>query len=79
MPVEVDLLAHRIVRDVAYYTRGKAILWVPVQTIAHRLMLRDEAVLDQALEFAHAKGWVDVEGGHSVCLTAAGQSFLKRR
>jgi hypothetical protein len=63
-----ETLARWIVRDLAIYARGRTMQWVPVSTITRRLTLRDEARVSKALERARANGWLEVEGGHSICL-----------
>lgn len=44
---------------------------------ARRLVLRDEVVIDQAIELTRAKGWLLVKEGPSVSLTAEGRRKVK--
>lgn len=70
-----ETLSLRIVRDVDNNTGGKAMQWVPVATIARRLVPRDAAAVDKATELARANGWLLLEGGHSVALTDVRRSL----
>ena len=63
-----ETLARWIVRDLAIYARSRTMQWVPVSTITRRLALLDEARVSKALELARANGWLEVEGGHGICL-----------
>lgn len=70
-------LARRIVRDVYAFTSGKPMEWVPVETIARRLSLSDEVMVNQSIELARRKGWLDFAGGHSICLTEEGRRMAR--
>jgi Mn-dependent DtxR family transcriptional regulator len=70
-------LSRRIVREVYAYTAGRPMRWAPVQTIARRLSLSDEAMTGQAIELARRKGWLDYAGGHSICLTEEGRRMAR--
>jgi len=72
-----DNISRRIVRDVYAFTRGAPMQWVPVETIARRLSLSDEAMTGQAIELARRKGWLDYAGGHSICLTEEGRRMAR--
>jgi hypothetical protein len=42
----------------------------------HKIEQLDVATAD-AVEFAAARGWVQIEGGHSIALTEAGRLLAK--
>ena len=48
-----------------------------LHSIARRLVLRDPEELDRAVKLAKEKGWVELEGLHSVRLTDAGRRLFK--
>lgn len=52
MASKVETLARLIVCDVSDDTRNRTLLWVPLATIAARLVLGDKAPIDEALEHA---------------------------
>jgi hypothetical protein len=66
-----DRMAHRLLvaakKATAHKTPGS---WVMTYDVADSLGLND---VDDAVRLAAAKGWLDVEGGHSVRLTDAGR------
>jgi hypothetical protein len=72
-----DLLARRLVRDMMIYTRGLKMRWVPLETMARRLVLKDANATSAALALAETKGWLTVKDGDSLCLTDAGRQFAK--
>ena len=72
-----DLLARRLVRDMMIYTRGVKMRWVPLETVARRLALKDENATSAALALAETKGWLTVKDGVSLCLTDAGRQMAK--
>ena len=72
-----DLLARRLVRDMMIYTRGLKMRWVPLETMARRLMLKDASATSAALALAETKGWLTVKDGDSLCLTDAGRQFAR--
>jgi hypothetical protein len=77
MPTPTAALARRIVRDTYVFTRGTPMQWVTVQTIARRLSLSDEVMIDRAIQLARRKGWLDFAGGHSICLTEEGRRMAR--
>jgi len=77
MPSRNETLARRIVRDVWAYTGGQAGRWAMVHAIARRLVLRDQAEVDRAVTLAKENGWVELQGLHRLCLTAAGRALFK--
>jgi hypothetical protein len=51
--------------------------WVPLETMARRLVLKDGTATSAALALAETNGWLTVKDGHSLCLTDAGRQFAK--
>lgn len=72
-----DLLARRLIRDMMIYTRGIKMSWVPLETMARRLVLKDGTATSAALALAETNGWLTVKDGHSLCLTDAGRQMAK--
>jgi hypothetical protein len=72
-----DLLARRVVRDIMIYTRGLKMRWVPLETVARRLVLKDADATSAALALAETNGWLTVKDGDSLCLTDAGRQFAR--
>ncbi|GEP62072.1 hypothetical protein [Reyranella soli] len=72
-----DLLARRLVRDMMIYTRGVKMRWVPLETVARRLVLKDANATSAALALAESEGWLTVKDGESLCLTDAGRQMAK--
>jgi hypothetical protein len=70
-----DLLARRLIRDMMIYTRGIKMRWVPLETVARRLMLKDTTTTTAALALAETNGWLTVKDGASLCLTDAGRQM----
>lgn len=70
-----DLLARRLIRDMMIYTRGIKMRWVPLETVARRLVLKDTNATSAALALAETKGWLTVKDGVSLCLTDAGRQM----
>jgi hypothetical protein len=70
-----DLLARRLIRDMMIYTRGIKMRWVPLETVARRLMLKDTHATSAALALAETKGWLTVKDGAGLCLTDAGRQM----
>jgi hypothetical protein len=73
-----DLLARRVVGDIMIYTRGIKMRWVPIETVARRLQLKDEKATSAAVTLAATKGWLTVKDGESLCLTDAGRKIARR-
>ena len=48
-----------------------------LHSIARRLVLRDQEEVDRAVTLAKEKGWVELEGLHTLRLTAAGRVLFK--
>jgi len=74
-----DLLARRLIRDMMIYTRGIKMSWVPLETMARRLVLKDGTATSAALALAETNGWLTVKDGHSLCLTDAGRQMAKHQ
>lgn len=70
-----DQLARRLILDMMIYTRGIKMRWVPLETMARRLMLKDMSAASAALTLAETKGWLTVKDGASLCLTDAGRQM----
>ena len=70
-----DLLARRLIRDMMIYTRGIKMRWVPLETVARRLVLKNTDAMAAALALAETKGWLTVKDGASLCLTDAGRQM----
>jgi hypothetical protein len=68
MPSETESLAVQLVRALYDAPDGRPMQWRKVEQL-------DGATAD-AIEFATARGWVQVEGGH-VALTEAGRLLAK--
>ena len=64
MPSETEALALHLVRTMYDATDGQPQEW--------RMLEELDAATTDAIEFAVARGWVVVQGGHFVCLTDAG-------
>jgi hypothetical protein len=76
MTARTETLARRLVRNVFQYTGGRPMRWVSVGSVAHRMMEIDADAVLKSVELARAKGWLNVEGGHSVCLTDVGRRLI---
>lgn len=72
-----DLLARRLIRDMMIYTHGIKMSWVPLETLARRLMLKDGTATSAALALAETTSWLTVKNGHSLGLTDAGRHIAK--
>jgi hypothetical protein len=68
MPSETESLAVQLVRALHDTPDGRSMQWRKIEQL-------DGATAD-AIEFATARGWVQVEGGH-VALTEAGRLLAK--
>ena len=68
MSSEAESLAVQLVRALSDPPEGRPMQWRMIEHL-------DGATAD-AVEFAAARGWVQVEGGH-VALTEAGRIFAK--
>jgi hypothetical protein len=68
MASETESLAVQLVRALSDAPDGRPMQWRKIEHL-------DGATAD-AIEFAAARGWVQVEGGH-VALTEAGRQFAR--
>jgi hypothetical protein len=69
MPSENESLAVQLVRALYDARDGRRMQW-------HKIEQLYVATAD-AVEFATARGWVRIEGGHSIALTEAGRLLAK--
>jgi hypothetical protein len=69
MARETESLAVQLVRALYGAPDGRPMQW-------HKIEQLDGATAD-AVEFAAARGWVQIEGGHSIALTEAGRLLAK--
>jgi hypothetical protein len=69
MPSETEPLAVQLVRALYDAPDGRPMQWRKIEQL-------DGATTD-AVEFAAARGWVQLEGAHSVALTEAGRQLAK--
>ena len=69
MASETESLAVQLVRTMYDATDGR-----PMQ---RRMIEQLDGATADAVEFATARGWVHVEGGHSIALTEAGRQLAK--
>jgi hypothetical protein len=76
MSTRYETTARRIVRDLQAYTGGDMNRWAMVHSIARRLMLRDQDLIDRAIVHAHERGWIEIQGLHSVKLTDEGRRLF---
>jgi len=68
MPSETESLAMQLVRALSDAPNGRPMQWRKIEQL-------DSASSD-AIEFAAARGWVQVESGH-IALTEAGRLLAK--
>jgi hypothetical protein len=71
MSSETEALALHLVRALYEATGGRPQEWRSLEEL-------DVATTD-AIVFAVARGWVVVQGGHSICLTDAGRRQVEAR
>ena len=76
MSTHYEKTARRIVRDLQAFTGGDIDRWSMVHSIAHRLELRDHDLIDRAIIHAYERGWIEIQGLHSVKLTEEGRRLL---
>ena len=69
MSMRYETTARRIVRDMQAYMGGDMSRWATVQSIARRLELHNQDLIDRAIIHAYECGWIDIQGLHSVKLT----------
>ena len=65
--------AERLVRALHQATQGRPHHWRILAELARSLQMT-ESVADRAAEDVQRKGWMNIQGGHSLSLTDAGQS-----
>lgn len=59
------------------YTRGLKMRWVPLETMARRLVLKDGSATSAALALAETNGWLAVKDGERLYLTDAGRQMAR--
>ena len=69
MPKRIEVLALHLVRAVYNATDGQPMQWPSLEG----LDLPESA---EAVRYAVTRGWMLVQGGHSVCLTDAGRRIV---
>jgi hypothetical protein len=69
MASETESLAVQLVRALSDATDARPMQWRMIEQL-------NDATAD-AVEFAAARGWVQVEGGHSIALTEAGRQLVR--
>lgn len=69
MPSETEILARHLVVALHKATKGQPQAWRSIGGLA--------GVSDATIKFGVDKGWLLVEGDHSVCLTDAGRRLAK--
>jgi hypothetical protein len=69
MASETESLAVQLVRALYDATNGLPMQW--------RMLEELDGATTDAIEFAVARGWVRVEGGHSIALTETGRQLAK--
>ena len=71
MASETETLALHLVRALYEATGGRPQVWRSLEGL--------DAATTDAIVFAVARGWVVVQGGHSICLTDAGRRKVESR
>ena len=71
MPSETEALALHLVGALYNATDGRPNQW--------RMLAGLDGATADAIEFAVARGWLLIEGGHSICLTEAGRRLITDR
>jgi hypothetical protein len=69
LPSETESLAVQLVRALNDAPDGHTMQWRKIEHL-------DFATAD-AIEFAAVRGWVQIEGGHSIALTDAGRLLAR--
>ena len=69
MPSETESLALSLVRAVYNATDGSPMIWRSLEGL-------DAPESADALRYAVSRGWLLMQGGHSVCLTDAGRRLV---
>jgi hypothetical protein len=69
---KVETLARHIVQALALVSAGRPQVWRSVDELTDTI-----AGAEAAVQLAAEKGWVLIEGGHSVCLTEEGRRLAK--
>jgi len=72
MPSKTETSALRLMRALYDATDGRPMQWRSLEGL-------DVPETDEAVRYAVTRGWVTVEGGHSVCLTDDGRRLEESR
>ena len=75
MPSTLDIAALSLCRTLAAATGGAPMQWRSLALIARRAGIPANRV-DAVVMRCKDKGWLILEGGHSVCLTDAGRTAV---
>ena len=73
MAKETNPEAIRFCKALGIDTGNRPMQWREVTTIGARCRIRDPKALAAAVAFAVTQGWLEVQDGHSVCLTEKGR------
>lgn len=71
MPSKTETLALHLMRQLYDSTTGRPMQWRSLAGIS------EGGETQEAVQLAVDRGWLLVEGGHSVCLTDAGRRVLQ--
>ena len=71
MPQKTEIMASRLVRDLYDVTAGRPMQWRAIGGMA------DGSDIEAAVQLAVQKGWMVLEGVHSVCLTDEGRKQVE--
>jgi len=78
MATRYETTARHIVRDLQAYMGGGISRWAMVHSIARRLELHDHDLIDRAIIHAYERGWIEIQGLHSVKLTDEGRRLFTK-
>jgi hypothetical protein len=70
MPSKTETSALRLIRALYDATDGRPMQWRSLEGL-------DVPETDEAVRYAVTRGWMMVEGGHSVCLTDDGRRLTR--
>jgi hypothetical protein len=68
---ETESLAVQVVHALFNSTGGRPLEW--------RMLEELDGATTDAIEYAAARGWVAIQGSHSICLTDAGRRLVEAR
>ncbi len=70
MPITAQKMALQVMRALFHATGGRPQHWRALAEIS------DAGEVQEAVQLAVDRGWLLVEGGHSICLTDAGRRLI---